>query len=153
MEQYDVIRATYYFNDELIKRKGLKTDYEYVNKYDIFNIFDIQDISPYNMCIFRNIYLDTTDVTDRRYKFNHFQFEKDDKGHSIIPYIKDDFQSCYNVCRYLCDDSTDMGRELKDKSEMIYNSAIRYGFVLDKEEEGLNIISSSNKSIDEEELG
>ena len=153
MEQYDVIRATYYFNNELIKRQGLKTDYEYVQKYDIFNIFDIQDISPYNMCIFRNTYLDTTNVEDRRYKFNHFQFEKDDKGHSIIPYVKDDFQSCYNVCKYLCDDSTDMGKELKDRSKMICDSAIKHGFILDEYEEGLNLVNSNLNSTSEEELG
>ena len=151
MEQYDVIRAVYYLNDALIKRQGLKTDYEDVSKYDIFNIFDIQDISPYNMYRFRNTYFDTTNVEDRRYNYNHFQFEKDDEGHSIISYIKDDFQSCYNVCKYLCDDSTDVGKELKDRSEMIYDSAIRHGFVLDKEEEGLKIITS-NKSIVKEDL-
>ena len=152
MEQYDVIRAVYYINNELIKRKGLKTDYEYISKYDIFNIFDVQDISPYNMFIFRNTYLNTTNVENYRYNFNHFKFEKDDKGHSIIPYIKDDFQSCYNVCRYLCDDSTDMGRELKDRSKIIYDRALKHGFTLDEEEEGLNIITSLNNSIDEEEL-
>ena len=153
MEQYDVIRAVYYLNNELIKRQGLKTDYEYVSKYDIFNIFDVQDISPYNMFIFRNTYLDTTNVENRRYKFNHFQFEKDDEGHSIIPYVKDDFQSCYNVCRYLCDDSTDLGKELKDRSEIIYDKALRYEFTLDKNEEGLNLVNSNLNSTSEEELG
>lgn len=153
MEQYDVIRAVFYFNNELIKRQGLKTDYEYVQKYDIFGIFDIQDISPYNMCIFRNTYFDTTDVEDRRYKFNHFQFEKDDKGHSIMPYVKDDFQSCYNVCRYLCDDNTDMGQELKERAKIIYNRALRYGFTLDEHEEGINLVNSNLNSTSEEELG
>ena len=153
MEQYDVIRAVFYFNNELTKRQGLKTDYEYVSKYDIFNIFDVHDISPYNMCIFRNTYCNATDVEDRRYKFNHFQFEKDDEGHSIIPYVKDDFQSCYNVCRYLCDDSTDLGKELKDRSEIIYDSALRYEFTLDKNEEGLNLVNSNLNWTSEEELG
>lgn len=153
MEQYDVIRAAYYLNNELIKRQGLKTDYEYVSKYDIFNIFDIQDISPYNMYIFRNTYLDTTDVENYRYKFNHFQFKKDDEGHSIIDYVKDDFQSCYNVCRYLCDDTTDMGREFKDRSQIIYDRATKHGFKLDEYEEGLNLIKSNPNSTSEEELG
>ena len=103
------------------------------------------------MYIFRNTYFETTDVENRRYNFNHFSFKKDDKGNRIIDYIKDDFQSCYNVCKYLCDDSTDMGRELKNRSRIIYDRALRHGFTLDDYEEGLNIFSS-NKSIDEEEL-
>ena len=153
MEQYDVIRAVFYFNNELTKRQGLKTDYGYVQKYDIFGIFDIQDISPYNMFIFRNTYFDDTDVIDRRYNFNHFSFKKDDKGHAIIDYIKDDFQSCYNVCKYLWDDNTDMGQEFKEKANIIYNRALRYGFTLDDYEEGLNLVNSNMNSTSEEELG
>ena len=153
MEQYDVIRAVFYFNNELTKRQGLKTDYEYVQRYDIFGVFDIQDISPYNMFIFRNTYFDTADVIDRRYNFNHFPFKKDDKGHAIIGYIKDDFQSCYNVCKYLCDDNTDMGQEFKERAKIIYNRALRYGFTLDDYEEGLNLVNSNMNSTSEEELG
>lgn len=153
MEQYDVIRAAYYLNNELIKRQGLKTDYEYVRKYDIFNIFDIQDISPYNMYIFRNTYFDTTNVMNRRYKFNHFQIKKDDKGYPIIGYIKDDFQSCYNVCKYLCDDNTDVGQEFKERANIIYNRALKHGFTLDDYEEGLNLVNLNVNSTSEEELG